>query len=152
MESELQNTKAIVETYQNMKEELENQIQILKNKVEQMSLFDPNFSITSELGKLSIKDMELKTLQEDLAKARQDIFENHKLLKEILANQELMTQQLRLVKDILIEAKYIIWDYLSNEMKKLKEYFIQIEDERQLASSCLANLLTHQENLGDKPL
>ena len=74
--------------------------------------------------------MELKTLQEDLVKAKHDIFENVKLLKESLENQELLSQRLRLAKDILVEAKNIIRDYLSKEMKKLKEYFIQMEDER----------------------
>ena len=91
LESELQNTKAMVGTVQNQKEELENQIQILKNKVEQMSLADRNFSIAYELGKLSVKDMELKTLQEYLVKTKHDIFEIDKLLKESLDNQELST-------------------------------------------------------------
>lgn len=35
------------------------------------------------------------------------------------------------------------------EVKKLKDYFIQVEDERQLATSCLDNLKTLYENLGD---
>jgi cell division septum initiation protein DivIVA len=87
LENELKDTKAIVGTFQNQKEELESQIQILKNEIEQLSLTDPNFSIANELGKLSVKDMEMKTLQEDLAKAKQD-----KLLREILANQESLTQ------------------------------------------------------------
>ena len=142
LENELQDTKAIVGPFQNQKEELESQIQILKNEVEQMSLVDPNFSIATELGKLSVKDMEMKTLQEGLAKAKQYILEKDKLLKEILSNQELLTQQLRSTKDSLIDAKYIIWDHLSKEVKKLKDYFIQVQDERQLASSCLANILT----------
>lgn len=99
-----------------------------------------------------MKDIEVKTLQEDLAKAKQDIFEKDKLLKESLANQELLTQLLKSTKNSLIDAKYIIWDHLLKEVKKLKDYFIQVEDEQQLATSCLANLLTLQENLGDKPL
>lgn len=86
--------------------------------------------------------MEMKTLQEDLDKAKQDILAKDKLLKEILVNQELMTQQLRSTKDIFIDAKYIIWDHLLKEVKKPEDYFIQVEDERQLASSCLANILT----------
>ena len=61
---------------------------------------------------VSVKDMEVKTLQEDLAKAKHDILEKHKLLKESLSNQELLTQQLRLENKSLIDAKYIIWDHL----------------------------------------
>ena len=63
LEAELQDTKAIVGTFQNQKEELESQIQILKNEIEQLSLTDPNFSISNELGKLSVKDVEVQTLQ-----------------------------------------------------------------------------------------
>lgn len=92
LEIELQDTKAILGNFQNQKEELENQIQILKNEIEQLSLVDPNFSIATELGKLSVKDVEMKALQEDLAKAKQDILEKDKLLKESLASQELLTQ------------------------------------------------------------
>ena len=124
--------------------ELENQIQILKNEVEQMSLVDLNFSIATKLGKLSMKDMEMKTLHEDLAKAKQEILEKDKLLKRIFSNQELLTQYLSSTKDSLIDAKYIIWDHLSKEVKKLKDYFIWVEDERNLAPSCLANLVTLQ--------
>ena len=83
--------------------------------------------------------------------AKQDILENYKMLKENLVNQELLNQQLRSAKDSLIDAKYIIWDHLLKEVKKLNDYFIQVEDERMLAYSCLANLLTLQENMGDKP-
>ena len=85
--------------------------------------------------------MEVKTLLEDLAKVKQDILEKDKLLKESLDNQELLTRQLKSAKDNLIDAKYIIWDQLLKEVKKLKDYFIHIEDEKQLTSSCLANLL-----------
>ena len=73
---------------------------------------DPNFSIANELGKLSVKDMEVKTLQEDLAKAKQDTLEKDRLLQEILANQEPLTQQLRSANNSLVDAKYIIWDHL----------------------------------------
>ena len=85
-----------------------------------------------------------------MVKAKQDILEKDKLLKESFANQELLTQQLILAKDSLINVKYIIWNHLLKEVKKLKDYFIQVEYERQLASSCLDSLLTLQENMGDR--
>ena len=95
LETELQDTKAIVGTFQNQKEILEIQIQILENEIEQLSLKDPNFSIANELGKLLVKDTEVKTLQEDLAKAKQDTLDKDKLLQESLANQESLTQHQR---------------------------------------------------------
>ena len=105
-----------------------------------MSLTDPSFSIASELGELSITDLELRDLQDELDKAKQDILEKDNLLKESLAAQEVLTQQVRSAKDILTEAKDAIWDCLLREIKKLKEHFIQVEDERQLETSCLSNL------------
>lgn len=84
--------------------------------------------------------MEVKTLQEDLAKAKQDSLEKDKLLQESLSNQELLTQQIRSTKNSVIDAKYIIWDHLLKEIKMLKDYFIQVEDERQLVISCLDNI------------
>ena len=59
-------------------------IQILKNEIEQLSLTNPKFSIANELRKLSVKDMEAKTLQEDLAKAKHDTLDKNKLLQERL--------------------------------------------------------------------
>ena len=62
LETKLQDTKTIVGTFLNQKEVLESKIQILKNEIEQLSLIDPNFSISNELGKLSDQDMEVKPL------------------------------------------------------------------------------------------
>ena len=64
----------------------------------------------------------------------------------------MLTQQFRLAKYVLVEAKQVIWDSLFREIKKLKEHFVQVEEERQLATSCLANLQVFHESLGDKPL
>ena len=74
--------------------------------------------------------MEVKTLQEDLVKVKQDNLEKDRLLQEILANQESLTQQLRSTNNSLIDVKYIIWDHLLKKIKRLKDYFIQVEDER----------------------
>ena len=86
-----------------------------------------------------------------MEKAKQDALDKDKLLQEILSSQESLTQQLRSSNNSLIDAKHIIWDHLFKELKRLKDYFFQVEDERQLATSCLDNLQTLQENLGDKP-
>ena len=69
-------------------------------------------------------------------------------MKESLETQEMLTQHVRLAKDVLVEANKAIWDSLFREVKKLKENFIQVEDERQLATSCLANLQVLQDSLG----
>ena len=74
-----------------------------------------------------------------MGKTKQDAFDKYKLLHEILANQESLTQQLRSTNTSLINAKNIVWDHLLKEVKRLNDYFVQDEDERQLETSCLDN-------------
>ena len=62
--------------------------------------------------------------------AKQDILVKENLLKESLVAKELLTQQVRPAKDILTKAKHGIWDSLLTKIKKLKEHFVQVEDER----------------------
>ena len=62
----MQNTKAVVGTIKDQKEILENQVKLLKDKLEQFSLFDPNFSLVTEIGELSVKDLECKKVKEEL--------------------------------------------------------------------------------------
>ena len=82
-----------------------------------------------------------------MAKAKHDTLEKDRLLQEKFANQKSLTQQLRSTNNSLVDAKHIIWDHLLKESKMLKDYFIQVEDEKQLATSCLDNMLTLHKNL-----
>ena len=66
LENKLQNTKAIVGTITDQKEILEGQIKLLKDQVSLLSSFDPNFSLASELGNLSVKEVEFNKIQEEL--------------------------------------------------------------------------------------
>jgi phosphotransferase system IIB component len=68
LENELQNTKAVVGTIKDKKEMLENQVKLLKDKVDQLSLSNPNFPLVTNIGELSIKDLEFKKVQEELEK------------------------------------------------------------------------------------
>ena len=56
------------------------------------------------------------------------------------------------MKNSLTDVKHIIWDHLALELKKFKDYFAWVEDEKELASSCLTRTPIFQEGLGDKPL
>ena len=82
---------------------------------------------------------------------KKNIEEKDNQLKESLETQEVLTQQVRLAKYVLSEAKQVIWDSLFREIKNIKEYFVQVEDEKQLAISCIANLQVLHDSLGDKP-
>ena len=64
----------------------------------------------------------------------------------------MLNHQVRPAKYVLTEAKHVILDSLLGEIKKLKEHFVQVEDERQLATSCLSDLQVLYDNLVDKPL
>jgi len=51
-----------------------------------------------------------------------------------------------------MNGKQIIWDRLAKEIKKVRDYLVELEDEKELVTTCLANVSTIQEILGDKPL
>ena len=87
---------------------MEKQIQTLKEQVKHLSLFEPNFYLVTELGKLTVQDLEMKKLQESLDKAKQEMQEKYKALEQSLAKNESLKQQLKLAKDSLIEAKHFI--------------------------------------------
>ena len=133
LEDELQNTEGVVGTIKDQKEMLENQVKILKDKVDQMSLSDPNFFIVIEIGELSVKDLEYKKVKEELEKVKQDFIDKDMLLSYSLAKKESLKRQLDSLKGSLIHAKHIIWDHIIKEIKKLKDYLIMIEDEKEFA-------------------
>ena len=91
-------------------------------------------------------------MREYLNKAKQDLQEKDKALEQSSAENESLRRQLEATKNSLIEAKHLIWDHLIREVKKLKYYLVELEDERELATTYLANVSTNQESLGDKPL
>ena len=96
--------------------------------------------------------MEFKKLHDNLNKDELEIQEKDKELEESLAKQESLKQQLKYAKYNLVDAKHIIWDHLSIELKKLRDCLIEVEDERELATTSLANVSIIQKNMGDKPL
>ena len=63
---------------------LENQVKILKDRLDQLSLYDPKFSLVTKIGELSVKDLEVKKLQEELEKTKQDVIDKNKLLSDSL--------------------------------------------------------------------
>ena len=88
LQIELQNTKAIVGTINVQKSSLEDQIKTLKEKLDQNSITDPNLTLASELGNLSVKELELKKVQEEVEETKQDILDKDKLLAESSVEKE----------------------------------------------------------------
>ena len=88
LQTELQNPKAIVAMINDQKNALEDQVKLLKEKVDQLSITDPSLTLASELGNLSVKELELRKVQEQLQKAKWDTLDKDKLLVESSANKE----------------------------------------------------------------
>ena len=82
----------------------------------------------------------------------QDLQEKDKVLEQSSVKNESLRTQPKATKNSLIEAKHLIWDHLIREVKKLKDYLIELEDERELDTIYLANVSTIQDILGYKPL
>ena len=91
----------MVGTMQIQKEEMEQEIQLLKSQVKKLSLADPTFSIASELGELTVSNLELSKLQEELGQIKQKLEDKDNQLKECRKTQEMLTQHVRLTKDVL---------------------------------------------------
>lgn len=88
LQTELQNTKAIVGTIRDEKAALEDQIKVLKEKVDNMTIVDPSLSLASELGSLSVKELELKNAQEELVVVKRILVDKIKLLTETSTENE----------------------------------------------------------------
>ena len=120
--------------------------------MDQLSFSDPIFTLVTELGNLSVKDLELRKIQEELQKAKQDILDKDKLLTESSIDKENLKRQVDSFKQTLIDANYLICDHITKEIKMLKDYLIVLQDEKILVATCLTNVALVQEGMGDKPV
>ena len=75
-----------------------------------------------------------------------------KLLVESSADKENLKRKVDSVKQALIDAKYLVWDHITKEIKKLKDYLIMLQDEKTLVATCSTNVALVQEGMGDKPV
>ena len=83
--------------------------------------------------------------------AKQEVKEKHKLITEALADRDKLQEHGDSTKKALIEDKTIIWDHIHREVKKVKDYLILLDEEKELASTCMKNATLVLENMGDKP-
>ena len=124
LQTELQNTKAIVGTIRHEKASLEDQIKSLKEKVDKMTIVDPILSLASELGIFYVKELELKNAQEELEEAKQNLLNKDKLLVESSKENENLHRQVEARRKALKDTKFLLWDYILKEVKKLKDHLI----------------------------
>ena len=152
LQTELQNTKAIVGTIRDEKDALEDQIKSLKEKVDKMTIVDPSLSLASELGILFVKQLELKNAQEQLKEVKKNLFDTTKLLTKSSIENENLRRQVEASRQSLKGTNFLLWDYMLKEVKRFKDHLIMLQDERSLVTTCLTNVDVVQKNMGDKPI
>lgn len=87
-----------------------------------------------------------------MEEAKKDILEKDKLLSKSSAKKGNLETQVEVVKQALKDAKFLLWDNITKEVKKLKDHLIILHDERELVITCLSNVSLVQESMGDKPI
>ena len=152
LQTELQNTKAIVGNIRDEKVALEDQIKSLKEKVDNMTIVDPSLSLASELGRLSIKELELKNAQEEVVEVKKTLADKVKLLTKTSTENENLRRKVEAGNKYLKNTKFLLWDHMLKEIKKLKDHLIMLQDENTLVAPCLSNVAVVKENMGDKPI
>ena len=124
------------------------QLKTTKEKVDQSKA---NSSQILDLKRIWVKDQNIKKLQYGSDKINQEIQEKGKALEQSISEKYFLQQQLQLTEQSLIESKYLMWDHITSKMKNIKDYFVQVEDEREFSSTVSANIFNFKQMLGDKP-
>ena len=106
LQTELQNTKAIVGTIKDEKATLEDQIKNLNEKFDNMTTIDSSISFASELGSLSVKELELKNTQEELAEEKKTLVDKVNVLTKTWVENENLRKQVEVGKQALRDTKF----------------------------------------------
>ena len=109
--------------------------------MDQMSIVDPSITLASKLGNLSVKELEPKSVQEELKEDKHDILDKEKLLPESSKEKDNLKRQVEVVRQGLKDAKFLLWDNITKDVKKLKDHLIMLQDERSLVITCLSNVI-----------
>ena len=73
-------------------------------------------------------------------------------MTETATENENLRKQVESGKQALRDTKYLLWDHMLKEIKKLKDYLLMLQDEKSQVETCLTNVNLVQEMMGDKPL
>ena len=106
-----------------------------------MTIVDPSLSLASELGSLFVKELELKNAQEELEEVKKSMLDKTKLLTESSTENENLQKQVEASRHALKDIKFLLWDYMLKEVRKLKDHLIMLQDERSLVTTCLSNVV-----------
>ena len=73
-----------------------------------------------------------------------------KLLPKSSTDKENLKRWVDAVKKALMDAKCLLSDHITKEIKKLKDHLVMLQDEKILVTTCLSNVALVQESMGDK--
>ena len=93
LQTKLQNTKAIVGTIKDEKAVLEDQIKKSNEKFDNMTTVDSSITLALELGSLSVKELELKNTQDELAETKGILADKVKIVTETTTKNKNLRKQ-----------------------------------------------------------
>ena len=105
MQKQLIDSQANFASCNNKKLLLEEQVKLLKEKIDQGSSVDPSFSLASELGNLSVKDIELKKAQDELLLVKKQVQDKEALLKDATTEKTRLQNIINSFRQALIELR-----------------------------------------------
>ena len=87
-----------------------------------------------------------------MAEAKKTLADKIKVLIETSTENENLRKQVEARKHALRDTKSLLWDHMFKEIKKLKDYLLMLQYEKDLVDTCLSNVDLVQEIMGDKPV
>ena len=119
-------------------EALEDQIKKLNEKFDNMTIVDSSITLASELG--TVKELEFKSTIDELEETKKILAEKVRIVTETTAENENLRKHVELGKQALRDTKSLLWDHMLKEVKKLKDYLLMLQDEKNLVDTCLTNV------------
>lgn len=74
------------------------------------------------------------------------------MITKTTEENEVLRKQVEARKQALKDTKILLWDCILKEVKKLKDFLLMLQDEKDLIETCLSNVSLVQEMMGDKTI
>ena len=68
----------------------------------------------------------------------------------MIKSMQRLSPKLDSIKQALIDAKCLVWDHITKEIKKMKDDLVMLQYEKALVDTCLTNVALVQEGMGHK--
>ena len=87
-----------------------------------------------------------------MAEEKKTLVDKVNVLTKTWVENENLRKQVEARKHALRDTKSLLWDHMFKEIKKLKDYLLMLQYEKDLVDTCLSNVDLVQEIMGDKPV